>query len=111
MFDKDGSMLVRKLKRLVREALLSSLSDNDGSSNRFCRVSFCVESSCWISSMSAFIASSDTTVVLDTVVDSIFIVVVVEYIVVEMPKVIVFVVVDVDTDMEAVEVSVDAEDE
>ena len=72
MLDKDGSMLVRKLKRLVSEALLSSLNDNDGSANRFCRVSFCVESSCWISSMSAFIASSDTTVVLDTLVESIF---------------------------------------
>ena len=60
--------------------------------------------------MSAFIASSDTTVVLDTLVESIFIDVVVEYVVVEMPNVVVFVV-DEDSDMEVVEVSVDAEDE
>ena len=105
MLDKDGSMLVRKLKRFSRVALLPSLSD--GSSNRFCRVSFCVESCCWISSMSAFIASSDTAanVVLDTLVDSTFVVV-------EMAKVSETVVVAVvDEDSEVVEVSVDVEDE
>ena len=103
MLDKDGSMLVRKLKRLARAALLSLLNGNDGPFNIFCIVSFCVESSCWITSMSAFIASTDTTanVVLDTLVDSIFIVV-------EMPKVSETVVVDEDCD---IEVSVDVEDE
>ena len=107
MLDKDGSMLVRKLKRLARVTLFSSLNGNDGSFNIFCRVSFCVESSCWISSMSAFIASSDTAanVVLDTLVDSTFVVV-------EMAKVSETVVVAVvDEDSEVVEVSVDVEDE
>ena len=58
--------------------------------------------------MSAFIASSDTTanVVLDTLVDSICIVV-------EIPKVseivVVFVVVDEDSDIKVVEASVDVE--
>ena len=104
MLDKDGSMLVRKLKRLARVTLFSSLNGNDGSFNIFCRVSFCVESSCWISSMSAFIASSDTAanVVLDTLVDSIFIVV---------ETVVDVVVVDEDSNIEVVEVSVDVEDE
>ena len=107
MLDKDGSMLVRKLKRFARVALLPSLNGSDGSSNRFSRVSFCVESCCWISSMSAFIASSDTAanVVLDTLVDSTFVVV-------EMAKVSETVVVAVvDEDSEVVEVSVDVEDE
>ena len=109
MLDKDGSMLVRKFKRLARVALFSSLSGNDGSFNIFCRVSFCVESSSWISSMSAFIASSDTTanVVLDTLVDSICIVV-------EIPKVseiVVVFVVDEDSDIKVVEASFDVEDE
>ena len=35
MLDKDGSMLVRKLKMFDMEALLSSLNGKDGSSNRF----------------------------------------------------------------------------
>ena len=114
--DKDGSILVRKLKRLVRDALSSSLNDNDWSFSRFCRVAFCVESSCWITIMSDFMASSDTTavVVSDTLVDSMFVVVVVIDAVVEMAEVAAEVVVflDVeDSDMEVVDVSIDVEDD
>ena len=64
MFEREGSMFVRKFKRSVKDALFSSLNESDESFNRSCRVSFCCESSCWIFSMSALIASSDTTAIV-----------------------------------------------
>ena len=64
IFDKDESIFVKKPSRLVRDALLSSLNPSDGSSKRFCSVSFCVESSCCICCTSDFIASRDTAVVV-----------------------------------------------
>ena len=73
IFDKDESIFVKKPSRLVRDALLSSLKPSDGSSKRFCSVSFCVESSCCICCTSDFIASRDTAVVVvsEAVVDAI----------------------------------------
>ena len=108
IFDKDESIFVKKPSRLVRDALLSSLNPSDGSSKRFCSVSFCVKSSCCICCTSDFIASRDTAVVVvsEAVVEAISTCVVDCFEFVEVPEKVVVSAVDTeDADTEVVEAS------
>ena len=108
ILDKDESIFVKKPSRLVRDALLSSLNPSDGSSKRFCSVSFCVESSCCICCTSDFIASRDTAVVVvsEAVVEAISTCVVDCFEFVEVPEKVVVSAVDTeDADTEVVEAS------
>ena len=108
IFDKDESIFVKKPSRLVRDALLSSLNPSDGSSKRFCSVSFCVESSCCICCTSDFIASRDTAVVVvsEAVVEAISTCVVDCFEFVEVPEKVVVSAVDTeDADTEVVDAS------
>ena len=108
IFDNDESIFVKKPSRLVRDALLSSLNPSNGSSKRFCSVSFCVESSCCICCTSDFIASRDTAVVVvsEAVVEAISTCVVDCFEFVEVPEKVVVAAVDIeDADTEVVEAS------
>ena len=87
MFEREGSMFVRKLKRLVKDSLFSSLNESDELFNRSSSVSFCCESSCWICSMSSLIASSDTTAIVVVSVTIVVLVVLECALVREMPEV------------------------
>ena len=108
IFDKDESIFVKKPSRLVRDALLSSLNPSDGSSKRFCSVSFCVESSCCICCTSDFIASRDTAVVVvsEAVVEAISTCVVDIVDILEVPEKVVVAAADIeDADTEVVDAS------